>query len=500
MSDSENLDAFFGKVRDAGVGTRLFSWKKITAAAATAEEEYKVITGTLSETQNRLAETESLSADQEAEINALGSRLEEIKSLNEDLHSDGDTLSEEKSLLENKLSEMTKTASANADSAEQWKAAEGARRAELQALNDQYAQLTEAHNCLMTERDTLANELSAERSAHMADNDQARLFREQYLSREAELDILRKNIDAAVKESSARQEEINMHVSERDAKYAALAIEAERLNALSAKLAEEKAAADLLARQDMVEVFDGHHARVGTILEKVCADLNLGLKTEATYRGTGHPDFAILVNSSYVFFNTVSPASPDEVASFEGRVAAEAAELFEEAKEDGVRGEAYLVVPNCVASKLTEFVYESARCTVFVVTPEALEAIVRTLQRIEEYEFARQITPFELDQICRFIGELSHAAKRKIVLDTYFSNEMLELLQKAENLPTDVVEDVAGYEQAARMNPPAERESTVLTIPSLSTKVQKLEKAMLARAAADAVDASEDAEEAEEEQ
>ncbi|MDV0443547.1 hypothetical protein [Methanorbis rubei] len=498
MSDSENLDTFFGKVRDAGVGARLFSWKKITAAAATAEEEYKAVTGTLSETQERLAETECLAADQEAEINALTLRLEEIKSMNEDLHNDGDALSEEKDVLESKLFEMTKTASANANSAEQWRAAEGSRQAELQALNDQYTELTGNYNCVVSERDSLATELTAERNAHLADNDQARIFREQYLSREAEMDALRKAIDAAVKENSARQEEINTHVSERDAKYAALATEAERLNALSAKLSEERAAADLAARQDMVEVFDGHHAHVGTILEKVCADLNLGLKTEATYHGTGHPDFAVLVNSSFVFFNTVSPASPDEVASFEGRVAAEAAELFESAKEDGVRGEAYLVVPNLVASKLTEFVYESTRCTVFVVTPEALEAVVRTLHRIEEYEFARQITPFELNQICQFIGELSHAAKRKIVLDTYFSNEMLELLQKAENLPTDVAADIAEYEHTARMNPPAERDATVLTVPSLSAKVQKLEKAMLARAAADAVDAPEDAEEAEE--
>ncbi len=495
MSDSENLGAFFGKIRDAGVGARLFSWKKICAAAETAEGEYKVLVDTLSETQTHLERSDALSAEREAEIGTLTCRLEEIKSMNEDLHGDVDTLSEEKDILENKLSEMTKTASANASSAEQWKAAEGARRAELAALNTQYKDLTAIHTSLTAERDNLSGELSAERSAHLADNDQARIFREQYLCRESEIDALRKELDLAVKENAAQQEEIDVYVSERDVKYAALAGEAERLNALAAKLAEEKAAADLAARQNMVEIFEGHHARVEAVLEKVCADLNLGFKTEATYHGTSHPDFAVLVNSSYVFFNTVSPASPDDAASFAGRVAAEAAELIEAAKEDGVRGEAYLVVPNAVAADLTEFVYESSRCTVFVVTPEALEAVVRTLRRIEEYEFARQITPFELDQICRFIGELSHAAKRKVVLDTYFSNEMLELLQKAENLPTDVIADITEYEHAARMNPPTERDSAVLTVPSLSAKVQKLEKAMLARAAADAADVPEDAEE-----
>ena len=236
----------------------------------------------------------------------------------------------------------------------------------------------------------------------------------------------------------------------------------------------------------MQEIFAEHHDRVGELLERVCSELHLDLRTAETYRGEGSPEFAVLVNSSYVFFNTAAPASSAEAEEFASRVSGEAELLFEAAKEDGVRGEAYLVVPNTVAAQLAELVFSSERCTVFVVTPEAVEPIVRTLQRIEEYEFARQITPFELDQICRFVGELSHMTKRKIVLDTYFSNEMLEILQKTENLPTDVVADVTAYENAVRLNPPAERDATVLTVPSLSAKVQKLEKAMLARAAAEA--------------
>ncbi|HJK03515.1 MAG TPA: hypothetical protein O0X30_04780, partial [Methanocorpusculum sp.] len=276
------------------------------------------------------------------------------------------------------------------------------------------------------------------------------------------------------------------YVEERDTKYAVLAAEAERLSALSSKLAEERKAEEEEAEQRMQEIFAEHHDRVGELLERVCSELHLDLRTAETYRGEASPEFAVLVNSSYVFFNTAAPASSAEAEEFASRVSGEAELLFEAAKEDGVRGEAYLVVPNTVAAQLAELVFSSERCTVFVVTPEAVEPIVRTLQRIEEYEFARQITPFELDQICRFVGELSHMTKRKIVLDTYFSNEMLEILQKTENLPTDVVADVTAYENAVRLNPPAERDATVLTVPSLSAKVQKLEKAMLARAAAEA--------------
>ncbi len=493
MSDSDTLGSFFGKVRSAGTGMRLFSWKKVCEEADAAEDAYKVLIRDLDETRQKLADSTAASEMKSAEITTLTSQVASAKTLNEQLHGevdgltgDLDTLTEEKALLEEKLSAMTDTAKANADSAEQWKAAEGERRGELAKLHEEYNTLSLAHADLTNERDSLAADLAGERSAHLADNDQARLFREQYLVREAEIDAVRKDIDAAKQETAARQAEIDAYVAERDAKFAQLVQEAERLNTLAASLAEEKKAAEAAARASLATLLSGVYERTGAVLEAVCAKFDIPLKTEATYKGSAKPDYAVQVNGSYVFFNVAETCSPEELDQFEKRVAAEAEELFAAAGDAGVRGEAYLVVPTAAAPYLTEFVYTSDRVTVFVVTPEALEGVVRTLRRIEEYEFARQVTPFELDQMCRYLGELSHVTKRKIELDTYFSNEMLEVLQKSENLPTDIAGEVAGYEQAAKVNPPAEREVAVLTVPSLATKVQKIEKAMLARAAAEA--------------
>jgi hypothetical protein len=478
MSDSDNLGAFFGKIHRAGTGARLFSWKKICDAAIVAEEECKVLIENLSQAQQKLAEMEDLTALRETKIENLNTQLVEMTSLNENLHGDVDNFSGELEILREKLDEMTRSAAANASSAKQWEAAEGTRKAELTILNDQYKELS-------TARDALVADLFTERTAHLEDNNQARTFREQYLDREKEIDNLRKELNGVTNELTARQTEIDRYVKERDAKYTALAVEAERLNALSTKFEEEKKAAEIATQQNMIGIFERHRTHVGEILTEICTDLNLDLKTEATYQGTSCPNFAILVNNSYVFFNTASPASQDEISDFARHVTEKATELLEAAKEDGVRGEAYLVVPNAVAADLMKFEFESVRCTVFVVTPEALQAIVRTLKRIEDYEFARQITPFELDQICRFIGELSHMTKRKIALDTYFSNEMLEILQRAENLPTDIEVNITGYENTVRINPPVERDAAALTVPSLSTKVRKLEKAILARAAAE---------------
>ena len=107
--------------------------------------------------------------------------------------------------------------------------------------------------------------------------------------------------------------------------------------------------------------------------------MHLDLRAAETYRGEGSPEFAVLVNSSYVFFNTAAPASSAEAEEFAARISGEAELLFEAAKEDGVRGEAYLVVPNTGAAQLAELVVSSERWTGFVVTPEAVEPVGWTL-------------------------------------------------------------------------------------------------------------------------
>ncbi|HJK11856.1 MAG TPA: hypothetical protein O0X33_07270, partial [Methanocorpusculum sp.] len=75
MSHSDNLGAFFGKVRNAGAGTRLFSWKKICDAASVAEAEYADLVERLAQTEKKLSEAGSLATSPECIIDGLNSRV-----------------------------------------------------------------------------------------------------------------------------------------------------------------------------------------------------------------------------------------------------------------------------------------------------------------------------------------------------------------------------------------------------------------------------------------
>ena len=70
---------------------------------------------------------------------------------------------------------------------------------------------------------------------------------------------------------------------------------------------------------------------------------------------------------------------------------------------------------------------------VFVITIDSLEPIILSLKKIEEYEFAEQLSPEERDNICRIIGKFAHTTKRKIQVDQFFTNQFIELLVKCKN-------------------------------------------------------------------
>jgi hypothetical protein len=70
---------------------------------------------------------------------------------------------------------------------------------------------------------------------------------------------------------------------------------------------------------------------------------------------------------------------------------------------------------------------------VYIVTLEALEPLILSLKKLEEYEFVEQLTPEERDNICRVIGKFAHMTKRRIQIDQFFGRQFLEILTKCES-------------------------------------------------------------------
>jgi hypothetical protein len=108
---------------------------------------------------------------------------------------------------------------------------------------------------------------------------------------------------------------------------------------------------------------------------------------------------------------------------------------------------------------------------VYIISKDSLEPIILSLKRIEDYEFAEQLSPEERDNVCRVIGKFAHTTKRKIQIDQFFANEFLEILVRCKNdLPQEILEHVIEFEKAEKLNPPSEKKSKQILTKELQDK------------------------------
>jgi hypothetical protein len=112
---------------------------------------------------------------------------------------------------------------------------------------------------------------------------------------------------------------------------------------------------------------------------------------------------------------------------------------------------------------------------VYIVTIDALEPIILSLRKIEDYEFVGQLTPDERENICRIIGKFSHTVKRKIQIDYFFSYQFLEILTKCNiDLPEDIYKSVQEFEKSEKLNPPQEKRAKQILTDDLIAESEKL--------------------------
>jgi hypothetical protein len=122
-------------------------------------------------------------------------------------------------------------------------------------------------------------------------------------------------------------------------------------------------------------------------------------------------------------------------------------------------------------------VYPHADHDVYIIAADALEPLLLNLQKIEEYEFAEELTPEQRSNICRIIGRFAHLAKRRVQVDNYFATQTIELAYACENyLPEDIMEQVKEYERAEKLNPPQEKRTKSIPVDDLQKETGKVQR------------------------
>jgi hypothetical protein len=237
---------------------------------------------------------------------------------------------------------------------------------------------------------------------------------------------------------------------------------------------EGRQRSEILRLKKLKDTWSDHEQNVQNRIKTICSKYVIEYVDKVPFRG--EPDNTIRIGDEFIVFDAKSPAG-DDLSNFPQYLKTQAESAKKYAKEENVKREIFLVVPTNTLEVLDHFVFRLADYNVFVISYDSLEPVILSLKKIEEYEFAEQLTPEERENICRVIGKFIHLSKRRIQIDGFFTKQFFELVYRSEaDLPKEIMEKVVEFEKAEKINPPVERRAKQISLRELESDSESLHR------------------------
>ncbi|MCB9361886.1 hypothetical protein H6504_00480 [Candidatus Woesearchaeota archaeon] len=225
--------------------------------------------------------------------------------------------------------------------------------------------------------------------------------------------------------------------------------------------------------EDMKAQWQIHETTAEQHIKQIAKFLNIQYIGKDKVPFKGNPDNTLLIANEYVIFDAKSPQN-DDLDNFPKYIRTQADSVKKYIKEKDVKKDIFLVIPSNTAHVISDNYLNMGDYNVFVITFDSLMPVIKSLQKIEEYEFAEALSPEDRDQICRILGRFAHATKRRIQVDQFFSDEFIDILTKAGQLPTEILEPTVTYEKSTKLNPPMEKAVKQIQLTELSKGVKRI--------------------------
>ncbi len=228
------------------------------------------------------------------------------------------------------------------------------------------------------------------------------------------------------------------------------------------RLQEEREEEVRIRFEKMRATWKNHEDTVEELIRGICSRHQIQYIDKEHVPFKGSPDNTLKIADEYIIFDAKSPLS-DDLGNFPAYIRQQTEQLKKYVKEPGVNKSLFLVVPTNTIDSIDQFYYNLADYVVHIVTADALEPVILGLKKIEDYEFAKQLSPEERENICRVIGKFAHATKRRIQIDSYFCGEFINILNNCNCLPDEILEKTKDFERSDKMNPPLEKRAKLIS-------------------------------------
>ena len=295
-------------------------------------------------------------------------------------------------------------------------------------------------------------------------------FKEKLSNIEHERNNLKNENTFLKKEEENRNETLRKSIESTNTLQESLTKEKERLNDERVKETEDRL-------ERMKWTWGEHEKDVENHLQLICRNHVIKYISQEDFpHPRNKPDNSIEIMDQLIVFDAKSPAN-DDLSNFPKYIKIQTENLKKYAKHDDVKKDLFLVIPSNTLKVINQFAYNIGDYNVYIITKDALEPIILSLKKIEEYEFADKLSPEERDNVCRIIGKFAHTTKRRIQIDQFFAEEFLDTLNKAgTQLPRDILENVIQFENAEKLNPPMEKRKKQILTKDLKAKSEEIKK------------------------
>jgi len=320
----------------------------------------------------------------------------------------------------------------------------------------------------------LQEELAVSKAETRGKTDQLIGLEKAKATADAELSKLREEASRLRQENAVLKNEEEQRIKERDQAVGNLTKIQEKIQRDQDKFVAEQNQKEIARLENMKATWAKHQTGTAERIKSLCQKHTIQYLKEVPFKG--EPDNTVVLCEEYIVFDAKSPAS-DDLGNFPTYLKTQAEKAHKYAKQEGVKKDIFFVVPSNTIEHLSQFVYPHADHDVYIISADSLEPVLLSLQKIEEYEFAKELTPDQRANICRVIGRFAHLAKRRVQVDNYFATQTIELAYACENyLPEEIMNEVKEYEKAEKLNPPQEKRVKNIPVGDIEKDTKKVQR------------------------
>lgn len=218
--------------------------------------------------------------------------------------------------------------------------------------------------------------------------------------------------------------------------------------------------------QELKDTWARHEKDVEDKMKLICQQESVEYIDKKKFPLKGSPDNCVKICDEYIIFDSKSPQGED-LSNLPTYIKSQAEQAKKYANQEGVKKDIFLIVPTNSISVIKETYIPLGSYDIHIITPDALRPIIIQLKKIEEYEFAEQLSPEDRSQIAKTIGRMAHGMKRTVQVSQYMNKEMISILLDAEKLPNEVLKEAQEIDKNLKLNPPTEKRNKAIKIETL---------------------------------